>query len=387
MPPRITPLPTVTWSWTLSSTDHRQCGKLDAKSGPGRPDHVPEQGETARRVKERATHLSPPIDSPDRPGMDRRRFLLTAVAGALAAPLAAEGQQMVKNVPRVGLLQPGVRRPEWAEAFRQGLRDLGYVEGRNIVVEHKITYGSAGQRQVIADFVRRKVDVIVTWGMPAVLAAKHETRATPIVGVVPDPRGTGFITTLAKLGGNYTELSIQPNARALTTLRLLKEELPNVCRVALLQNLDYPASADQLRWLQRLQDDAPLLGVSVLIFDDRLMKQIGDLGARDRPRVIHGSCALIVEAGLMSYGVVRRPHLLRQAAAYVDQILKGGKPADLTVEPPARLRLAIDLKTATGLGFRPAHSQSWLVPIRRLADVCHEGTVFGDPSITSTSWD
>ena len=213
------------------------------------------------------------------------------------------------------------------------------------------------------------------WGMPAVLAAKHEGRAIPIVGVVPDPRRTGFTTTLAKLGGNYTELSIQPDERAIKTLRLLKEELPTVSRVSLLRDMDSPVSADELRCLQWLQEAAPLLNVAVLVFDDSLLtgllRRIMDLGARHRLPVIHGNSALIVWCGLMSCGVVR-PHILHGAAVYVDQILKGGKPADLTVEPPTRLKLAIDLKTATTLGFTPSHCQHWLVPIRRLNVARHQ---------------
>jgi putative ABC transport system substrate-binding protein len=124
--------------------------------------------------------------------MNRRTFLCGLTVGALAAPLAAEAQPAARKMPRIGLLQPGMRLPAWVGAFRQGLRQIGYVEGQNIAVEHRLADGWAEQRVVIAEFMRLQVDVIVTWGMPAVLAAKHETRAIPVVGVVPDPVETDF---------------------------------------------------------------------------------------------------------------------------------------------------------------------------------------------------
>jgi ABC-type uncharacterized transport system substrate-binding protein len=328
--------------------------------------------------RDAVTHLVAALDlirrPPHHPGMDRRRFLLTSLAGALTAPLAAGAQQAGRKMPRIGVLQPGVRPPAWVEGFRQGLRELGYVEGQNIAVEDRVAEGSADQRAVIDEFVRLKVDVIVTWGTGAVLAAKRE-RAIPIVGIVGNPVQIGLVTSLARPGGNFTGLAIQSDERALKTLQLLKEALPAVSRVGVLWNPDTGTWASTLK---SLQEAAPTFGVklellavrqagelepafaratasgagAVLVLDDGLFiaqfKRITDLEARHRLPVIHGSSALIVQGGLMSYGTVF-PDMLRQAAAYVDKILKGAKPADLPVEQPTKYELIINLKTAKAL--------------------------------------
>jgi putative ABC transport system substrate-binding protein len=282
--------------------------------------------------------------------MDRRRFLLTSLAGALVAPLAA-GAQAGRKTPRIGVLQPGVQPPTWVEEFRQGLRELGYVEGQSIAVEHRVAECSAEQRHVIAEFTRLRVDVIVTWGMPAALAAKHETRGIPIVGIGPDPAEIGLTTSLVRLGVNFTELSVPCDERGFKTLRMLKKALPTISHVSLLRNPKNPAPEQTFTWFQ---ESVPILGLTLLILEDGLLggllERIVDLRARHRLPVTHGSSALIVRGGLMSFGVVF-PDILHEAAVYVDRILKGTMSADLSVELPTKYELIINMETARALGF------------------------------------
>jgi putative ABC transport system substrate-binding protein len=282
----------------------------------------------------------------------RRGFLHGSVAALLVAPLAVRAQPAARKMPRIGLLQPGVRLPAWVGAFRRRLGQVGYVEGQNIGVEHRLAEGWAEQRAVIAEFMRLKVDVIVTWGMPAVLAAKHETRAIPVVGVVPDPVETYFITGLARLNRTFTGVSIQPNEKDLPTLRLLREALPTISRISVLHSTSLdPRLAAALDWMH---EDPPILfGLTLLILDDSFvtgpLKPILGL-RRHRPPASSEISALIVGNGLMVKGVVVRD-ILHRAAVYVDKILKGARAAELPIEEPPGYELIIDANTANALGL------------------------------------
>jgi putative tryptophan/tyrosine transport system substrate-binding protein len=307
--------------------------------------------------------------------VDRRAFIFSGIA-ALVSTLAVEAQQPAKKMPLIGLLQPGVRPPAWVGAFRQGLRELGYIEGQNILVEHRIADKPADQRAVVDEFIRLKVDVIMTWGTGAIQAARHE-RAIPIVGVVGNPVQSGLASTLAKPGGNFTGLSIQADERPVKTLQLLREALPTISRVAVLWN---PDTGTWGKTLTALQEAAATFAVklellaaraaneldtafaratasgagAMLVLDDGLFtaqfKRIVELEARHRLPVIHGNNALIREGGLISHGAVF-PDLLRRAAVYVDKILKGAKPGDLPIEQPIKYDLIINLKTAKALNL------------------------------------
>jgi putative tryptophan/tyrosine transport system substrate-binding protein len=289
--------------------------------------------------------------------MNRRTFLCGLTLGTLAAPLAARAQPAGRKMPRIGLLQPGlpqpgVRSPAWVEAFRKGLRELGYVEDLNIAVEHRLAARSAEQRAVVAEFMRLKVDVIVTWGMPAVLAAKHETRTIPVVGLVPDPVETDFLTGLARLNRTFTGAFIAPDKMDLKTLRLLREALPTVSRISVLHyTKPNPRSAAASNWIEEYR----FLNVNVLILDDSFLtgplKRILDRRPSHRLPVSSENSALIVDKqGLMSDGIVF-PDILHRAAVYVDKVLRGARAAELPIEEPTKYELIIDMTTAKALGL------------------------------------
>jgi putative tryptophan/tyrosine transport system substrate-binding protein len=292
--------------------------------------------------------------------MNRRTFLCGLTVGTLGAPRAARAQPTGRKMSRVGLLQPGLpqpgmRSPAWVEAFRKGLRELGYVEGLNIAVEHRLAARSAEQRAVVAEFMRLKVDVIVTWGMPAVLAAKHAIRAIPVVGLVPDPVETDFLTGLARLNRTFTGACIQPDKRDLKALRLLRAALPTVSRISVLRSTKPdPRSAGALNWFDKYP---PIFGhaVNVLILDDSFvtgpLKHILDLRPSQWLPVSSENSALIVDKhGFMKDGVVF-PDILHRAAVYVDKVLRGARAAGLPIEEPTKYELIIDMTTAKALGL------------------------------------
>jgi putative ABC transport system substrate-binding protein len=310
--------------------------------------------------------------------MDRRRFLLTSLAGALAAPLAAEAQPAGK-VYRLGFLQPqaNTRDVNWREVLSQGLRDHGYIEGQNIAIEHRMSKASTENPAFVADLLGRKIDILVTWTTPALMAAKRATSTIPIVGISGDPVQTGLIASLARPGGNITGLAILSDEQAQKNLQLLKEAAPQISRVAILSNPDNQATT---KVLKRLQEVAPALGVTLqplavrgsgelevafaaaakeraeallvlseAIFAD-LRHQITDFAARGRLPAIYGG-RLFVETGALMMNGANLPLMLRRAATYVDKILKGAKPADLPVEQATKFDLIINLKTAKALGL------------------------------------
>jgi len=313
--------------------------------------------------------------------MDRRTFLAGTGAMLLAAPLAAGAQQPAK-VPRIGYLSP-LSPPADSiriEAFRQGLRDLGYVEGQNIAIEYRYAEGRFDRLpDLAAELVRLKVEVIVAASTPGILAAKNATSTIPIVMTLSaDPVPTGLVSSLARPGGNITGLSLLSGELNQKRLELLKEVVPNLSRVAALWNPANPASRFQLK---ETEAAARVLGVQLqplevrgpdpdfegafqaatrgragaLITPDDLLifihrTRIVDFAAKKRLPAMHGFRELADAGGLMSY-TANRPHLFRGAAMYVDKILKGAKPADLPVEQPTKFELVINLKTAKALGL------------------------------------
>jgi putative tryptophan/tyrosine transport system substrate-binding protein len=315
--------------------------------------------------------------------MDRRRFLLTSLAGALAAPLAAVTAQPREKVPRVGYLTAGSHsdqgRQRRFEAFRQGLRELGYVEGQNIAIESRWAEGKDDRYPALAaDLVRMKVAVIVAVGGAATKAAQQATRTIPIVmSLVNDPLGSGLVPNLARPGGNVTGISLMAPDLVGKQLGVLKEMVPKVARVALLRNPANPASAPQLR---EAEAAARALGVRLQTLEARVSQeidsafaamtrqragalvvltdsiftnqrtQIAELAAERRLPAVYGNTEHAEAGGLVAYGA-NFLDLERRAATYIDRLLKGAKPADLPIEQPSKFELIINLKTAKALGL------------------------------------
>jgi putative ABC transport system substrate-binding protein len=298
----------------------------------------------------------------------------------LAAPLAAEAQAPAK-VPRIGFLAPQspTDNPHLLEAFRQGLRELGYVEGQTIAIEYRFGEGRPERLPALAaELVRLKVDVIVTTGPPAPLAAKQATSTIPIVfAVTADPIAEGLVASLARPGGNITGLASMGPEVVGKQLELLKEVAPKVSRVAVLQN---PSHHGHPAMLRQAEDAARALGLQlhivqagspaeidaafatmrsqrvggVLVLRDSLFiaqrTQIATLAAKSRLPAVYGLRELAEAGGLIAYGA-NVPLMYRRAATYVDKILRGAKPTDLPVEQPTRFELIINLKTAKALGL------------------------------------
>jgi ABC-type uncharacterized transport system substrate-binding protein len=307
-------------------------------------------------------------------------LVIVLLGGLLAAPLAAEAQPLGK-VPRVGYVFARVSSADqrlWDEA-RQGLRELGYVDGRNITLEIRWAEGRNERLpELVAELVRLKVDVLVVATTPGALAAKNATRTIPIVLVaVGDPVGSGLVASLARPGGNVTGLSLLNQELSGKRLELLKEGLPRISRVAILTNPGNPIhatfwketdTAAQTLGLQ-LQpisvrapedlDEAFRMAArgradALLVFDDPLAlgyrARLVALAAKHRLPTIYGFREFPDAGGLLSYGP-KLPDQYRRSAAYVDRILRGAKPADLPVEQPTKFELVINLKTAKALGL------------------------------------
>jgi putative ABC transport system substrate-binding protein len=311
--------------------------------------------------------------------IDRRSFIGTLTGGLLAAPLATEAQQAAK-IARIGFLSPRSRSDVGRlAAFRQGLRELGYVEGQNIAIESRWAEGEYDRLPgLAAELVRLKVDVIVTYAAPAIQAAKRATSTIPIVmaGAI-DPVASGLVTSVARPGGNITGLSLMAPDLVGKQLAILKEVVPTVSRVALLGNPVNTGNAPQLRHaqetaralgmrLQFLEARGPSeidgafaamtrerAGAVIVLVDGMLADhrtRIADLAVKNRLPAVYGLSDYPEAGGLMAYG----PSVLdrfRRAATYVDKILKGAKPAELPVEQPTKFELVINLKTAKALGL------------------------------------
>jgi len=311
---------------------------------------------------------------------------IVALIGGLAAAVLAgwvlvAGAQQAPKVPRIGLLSPFSPSDTalWHQAFRQGLHDLGWVEGKNISIEYRYAEGRNDRLpDLAADLVRLKLDIIVAAVTTDALAAKNATTAIPIVmASVGDPVASGLVASLARPGGNITGLSQMAPELAGKRLELLKEIVPKLSRVAVLWNpqdrgstlswneIQLPARklGVQLHSLEvrRPNDldkafrDATRAGAGALaIMPDpvfvRDLKRIADLAAKSRLPSIFHLREFVDAGGLMAYGV-DRSDLFRRVATYVDKILKGAKPADLPVEQPTRFELVINMKTAKTLGL------------------------------------
>jgi putative ABC transport system substrate-binding protein len=303
---------------------------------------------------------------------------LCAVLFALC--FSAEAQQP-KKVPRIGFLTAPSPSAQAArtEAFRQGLRELGYVEGKNIVIEWRYAEGKLDRLPALAaELVRLKVDVIVTGGVGGTRAANEATNTIAIVMTQdPDPVANGFVVSLARPGGNITGLSVLAPELSTKQLELLKEVLPKASRVAVLGTSTSPSTAQSLRdtelaagalalKLQYLDvrdpkdieaafraaskeraDAVLMLGGPVLASQ---RTQIVDLAVKSRLPAISRNRPDVEAGGLMAYGA-SSTDLSRRAATYVDKILKGSKPADLPVEQPKKFELVINLKTAKQIGL------------------------------------
>lgn len=310
--------------------------------------------------------------------MHRRAFIAMVGGSILAAPLAVEAQQSGR-VYRVGVLSPGTPPPGRLDALRQGLRELGYEEGRNISLEWRFS-GETDERlpNFAEELVRRKVDVIVAINTPASFAAKHATATTPIVFArVSDPVRTGLVASFAHPGGNITGITAFSDELSGKRLALIREMLKTTSRLAVLWNTGNPGIELSVREMERASTqfgvELRLHGVSrtedfrtafeavtgervsaIFVFDDVLMtthkKQMLTWAAKVRLPVISQYAELTEAGGLMSYGP-NIPDIYRRAAIYVDKILKGARPGDLPVEQPTKLELVINMKTAKALGL------------------------------------
>jgi putative tryptophan/tyrosine transport system substrate-binding protein len=309
----------------------------------------------------------------------RRREFITLLGGVAAWPLAARGQQASK-LPTIGFLggSTASTQSEWTAAFVQRLRELGWIEGRTVAIEYRWAEGrSERAAEVAAEFVRFKVDVIVTQSTPAVLAAKQATSAIPIVfASAGDPVGTGVVASLARPGGNVTGLSGQATDTAAKRLELLREVVPNLRRLAIMGNVGNPFNVLEM---DEVQAAARTLGLEVATLEIRGGEDIAPafeaLKGRAEALYVSGDPLLIINqirintlalgarlptmsifrhyvaaGGLMSYGP-NFPDLYRRAAEFVDKILRGAKPADLPVEQPTKFDLVLNLTTAKVLGL------------------------------------
>jgi putative ABC transport system substrate-binding protein len=311
--------------------------------------------------------------------MISRRTFLHAVAGGVLAPRAAEAQQRSK-VPRIGYmgLVSAASHASRVEAFRTGLRDLGYIEGKTILIDFRWAEGFYDRLPALAaELVRLNVDVIVTHGSAGALAAKQATATIPIViTAVADILALGLVSSLARPGGNVTGLTFFNPDVAAKRLELLKESVPSVSKAAILLNPDNPSNLLILQGLemtakalkvqlQRFEAKAPSdfnrafaamahqrIG-AVMIHEDTMLianaKALADLAALQRLPAC-GSPEFPAAGGLMAYGV-NFPDMDRRAATFVDKILQGAKPSDLPVERSTRFMLIVNLKTANTLGL------------------------------------
>jgi ABC-type uncharacterized transport system substrate-binding protein len=309
--------------------------------------------------------------------IDRREFL-GALAGGLLVAKAAEAEQTGK-VYRIGMLErtPAATNAANLDGFRQGLRELGYVEGKNLVIEYRSADGHDERFLTLAaDLVRLKPDLILTRGTTAALAAKNTTVTIPVVILgVGDPVGQGIVASLAHPGGNITGLSAVVTELYAKRVQLLRDLVPRAARIAALFNMSNPALPSQ--W-KEVEIAARSLGLQSQLFDVRKPEDLApafdsairhradvlvvgletltltnqqlivDLAAKHRLPAMYASTEFA--GGLVAYGV-RYPDQYRLAASFADKIFKGAKPADLPVEQPTKFELVINLKTAKALGL------------------------------------
>jgi putative ABC transport system substrate-binding protein len=312
--------------------------------------------------------------------MERRWFLGMLASGLLAAPLAV-GAQPVGKVHRIGFIGNSTAALEsnLVAPWREGFRELGYVEGRDLVIEYRWAEGDYSRLPaLVAELIALKVDVLVTAGTPAALAVKRATKTIPLVMVaVGDPVGTGLVASLARPGGNLTGLvSIAPDLEG-KRLELLREVVPKLSHVSVLTNPANPfhalsekqvraaagvlhmkvqfvnvrAEAELDHAFEALTKDRP--GGLIMLADRVFLHnrvRIADFATRNRIPGVYAYTELVDAGGLMSFGP-SYPGMHKRAAYFVDKILKGAKPADLPMEQPAKFELVINLKTAKAFGL------------------------------------
>jgi putative ABC transport system substrate-binding protein len=310
------------------------------------------------------------------------RYIVTLILSLLTVPLTSQAQPAAK-VPRLGLLIPSAVSAVASrlEAFRHGLRDLGYIEGQNITLEYRFADGQADRLPALgAELVQLQVDVLVVDGTTALRAAQHATTTLPIIMAVSgDPVGAGLVASLARPGGNITGLSSRAPEVSGKRLELLKEAVPTFSRVAALWHRDAPAGP----YVTETQAAAQALGLQLHAFEvgdpdaleqafaamtsvhaealvvlpsaqfsshQPVAERVAELAMTHRLPTMFGNREAVEAGGLMSYGP-NYADFYRRAATYVDKILKGATPADLPVEQPMKFELVINLKTAQTLGL------------------------------------
>jgi putative ABC transport system substrate-binding protein len=321
-------------------------------------------------------NLQPGADPPQA----EKWLVLAVIVFVLVVPGAVAQAQQPKKVPRVGYLTHdplSVDLPR-RDGFRQGLRELGYTEGRNIVIEYRTYEGKAESLpELAAEIARLKVDVIFAFGSLAVQAARKEMPTVPMVSITPDPVAAGLVASLARPGGNITGLSTTAGKEIYGKyLELLTETIPKLTRVAFLSN---PTSPFNPLALEETQSAARALKMSLQLLEARTPEELetafaaatkeragailvsldamflaqrarmAELAAKSRLPAMYGILEHADAGGLMAYAA-NRPDIFRRAATYVDKILKGAKPADIPVEQPMKFEVVINLKTAKQIG-------------------------------------
>jgi len=313
-----------------------------------------------------------------------RRALITLLGAAAGWPLAAGAQRTHSLItsPRVAFLgaESASTNQHFFDAFRQGMREHGYVDGQNVTFVERWAEGRSERfPEIIEELISLKADVILALSLPAALAAKSATTTVPIVFIASDPLGSGLVSSLARPAGNLTGFSLALGDEFSSKwLELLKEAVPSISRVAVLWNPVNPASS---HYVTVLRDAAEKLGVRVqpqavsdpdqfngafativaeraqaliVVVDPvtaRYRERVVELAMKSRLPAMYGFREFVDAGGLIAYGV-NVPHLCRRAAVYVDKIIKGANPAELPVEQPTRFELVINLKTAKALGLQ-----------------------------------
>lgn len=310
--------------------------------------------------------------------MDRRAFIGGVAGGLIATPLAARAQQ-VGRIYRIGLLEsvPAAQNAANLDALRKGLRDLGYVEGRNLIIEYRSAEGRAERFPDLAsELVRLRVDLIVTRGTPAAMAAKDATETIPLLmATMGDPRA--IVTSFAHPGGNITGVTTFSTELTAKRIELVKEMVPNLSRVGLLHNMGNPAAPPEWEETKRA---ARALGLHAELLDVRRQEDLSrafelavrqhvdalvigpdgltqmhqqtilDFVARNRLPAAWPAREFVEAGGLIAYAV-NYPDLYFRFASFIDKIFKGGKPSEIPVEQPMKFELVINLKTAKALGI------------------------------------
>jgi putative ABC transport system substrate-binding protein len=310
--------------------------------------------------------------------MRRRDFIKTIAGTAAAWPLALHAQ-LVKR-PTIGILGVSTRSnwTQWTAAFVQRLRELGWTEGQTVAIEYRWAEGRSERfNEIAAEFVRLKVDVVLTVGGSAVTAVKEATSTIPIVfAMAVDPVGIGMVASLARPGGNVTGLSTQTTELAGKRVEILREALPDVRRVAIIGNVGYDGSVREITEVQalarKLSIDSDVLAIrhaddvvpvfetlkteprALYVCPDPLINaniaRINGIALARKLPAIHPFRDYLATGGLLSYGA-NNEDLFRRAGDYVDKILRGTKPSDLPVEQPTKYELVINLKTAKTLSL------------------------------------